>query len=104
VNPASRSAIYEEANLYGGETMATHHEPQTGPATHVPSVAGTGAASFWTSISLDELARQQVVAPVSNLDEISDLWPADDDPDDLMRFVLSERHARRVAALGEHGR
>ena len=45
--------------------------------------------------SLDELIRQQGVAPVSNLDELSDLWPGNDDPDDLMRYVLEERAERR---------
>lgn len=44
---------------------------------------------------LDGLIRQQGVAPVSNLDELSDLWPANDDPDDLMRYVLEERAERR---------
>ena len=44
---------------------------------------------------LDELIRQQGVAPVYDLDELSDLWPAKDDPDDLMRYVLEERAERR---------
>lgn len=33
------------------------------------------------AIVLDELIQQQGVVPVSNLDEISDLWLGDDDPD-----------------------
>ncbi len=49
--------------------------------------------------SLDELIRQQSVAPVSNLDELSDLWPANDDPDDLMRYVLEERAERRCLPI-----
>lgn len=55
-----------------------------------PNVIDEDAAA-----SLDELIRQQGVAPVSNLDELSDLWPANDDPDDLMRYVLEERAERR---------
>ena len=55
------------------------------------------------AIALDELIQQQGVAPVSNLDEISDLWPGDDDPDRLMRYVLEERaERRRLPAEGEH--
>ena len=45
--------------------------------------------------ALDELIQQQGVAAVSNLDELSDLWPGDDDPDHLMRYVLEERAERR---------
>jgi len=32
--------------------------------------------------------------PISNLDELSDLWPADDDPDRLLRHLLNERAER----------
>jgi predicted DNA-binding antitoxin AbrB/MazE fold protein len=55
----------------------------------MPSVA------FWKSQSLDELAAQQGVSPVSDLDEISALWPADDDPDELLEHVQHERELRR---------
>lgn len=52
-------------------------------------------ADFWKSISLEELAEQQGVSAASNLDEISALWPADDDPDQLLRHILFERSERR---------
>jgi hypothetical protein len=45
---------------------------------------------------LDEMIREQGVSQVSDLDEISDLWPADDDPDGLMHYVLEERKERRI--------
>jgi hypothetical protein len=44
---------------------------------------------------LDELIRQQHVSPIKNLDEVSRLWPADDDPDLLLDYVLNERIERR---------
>ena len=50
------------------------------------------------SPSLEELATRQGIAPVTNLDELSGLWPADDDPDRFMSFVISERQARRDRA------
>jgi hypothetical protein len=50
---------------------------------------------FWKPTSLDELVEQQGITPVSNLDEISDLWPADDDPDLLLKYILEERAERR---------
>lgn len=54
------------------------------------------------AIALDELIQQQRVAPVSNLDELSDLWPGDDDPEQLMRYLLEERaERRRLPAEGE---
>ena len=49
------------------------------------------AISFWKSISLKELAEQQGVSAADDLDEIAALWPADDDPDDLLRHLLGER-------------
>jgi hypothetical protein len=45
-------------------------------------------------LTLEELAKQQAVEPVRNLDEIAALWPVDDDPDESLRFILDERKAR----------
>ena len=53
--------------------------------------------SFLSSLSLKELAEQQKVSPVEDLDEISALWPVDDDPDKLMDHILADRSARRPA-------
>ena len=62
--------------------------------------AAPESAPFWKSLSLDELAEQQGVEAVSDLDEISALWPVDDDPDELLRHVLHEREARRALTDG----
>jgi hypothetical protein len=43
---------------------------------------------------LSRLIAEQGVTPIEDLDELAALWPADDDPDGLMNFVLSERQAR----------
>lgn len=51
--------------------------------------------SFWESASLEELAEEQGTAVVSDLDSIAALWPADDDPDALLDFILDERRERR---------
>ncbi|HEV3079304.1 MAG TPA: hypothetical protein VGY66_05970 [Gemmataceae bacterium] len=48
-------------------------------------------------LSLEELAEQQGVTPVQDLQEVSQLWPVDDDPDELLRFILRERRNRRQA-------
>jgi hypothetical protein len=58
------------------------------------------AAPFWQSLALDKLAEQQGVGAVEDLDEISALWPVDDDPDDLLCHVLHERAARRALEDG----
>ena len=47
------------------------------------------------SASLDELVKQQGVSVASDLDEISVLWPTDDDPDELLRYIGLERNERR---------
>ena len=36
---------------------------------------------------LNRLVAEQGVTPIHNLDELSALWLADDDPDALMNFV-----------------
>ena len=53
------------------------------------------AISFWESVSLEELAAQQSVSTVNDLDEITSLWPNEDDPDELLRHVFAERAERR---------
>lgn len=47
------------------------------------------------SQSLQDLMEDQVVKPVFDLDSISSLWPVDDDPDELLRFIAAERKRRR---------
>lgn len=64
--------------------------------TDLPEATLSEAVPFWESLSLDELAQRQGVGPVSDLDEISARWPEDDDPDELVEHVLSERAARRT--------
>ena len=44
--------------------------------------------------ALSQLIAQQGVSPISDLNELAALWPANDDPDALMNFVLTERQAR----------
>jgi hypothetical protein len=55
----------------------------------------------WEHLSLEELARRQGVEPARNLEEIAGLWPVDDDPDELLRFILDERKARRDRDRGQ---
>jgi hypothetical protein len=47
----------------------------------------------WDHLSLEELAEQQGVKPVNNLEEVASLWPVDDDPDELLRFILDLKQA-----------
>ena len=53
------------------------------------------AATEGAATSLRELIEQQGVSPVNNLDELSDLWPVDDDPDLLLQHILTDRAERR---------
>ena len=43
---------------------------------------------------LSRLIAEQGITPINNLDELAALWPADDDPDALMNYLLAERQAR----------
>ena len=48
-------------------------------------------ASFWYSLTLEELAARQGVTPADDLEAISALWPTDDDPAALLAHIAQER-------------
>ena len=50
---------------------------------------------------LARLIAEQGVKPIGDIDELADQWPADDDPDALMNFLLSERRARNLPTEGQ---
>jgi hypothetical protein len=52
-------------------------------------------APFWQSLTIEELAEQQGLSAVVDLDAIAALWPANDDPNRLLRYILTERAKRR---------
>jgi hypothetical protein len=52
--------------------------------------------------TLGRLIAEQGVTPIDDLDELAALWPADDDPDALMNYVLSERQARLQLNAEDH--
>ena len=53
------------------------------------------ARSFWSSLSLTELAQAQGIAPVDDLEALAALWPSENDPDELLEHLLADRAARR---------
>ena len=59
-----------------------------------PIIEQQKMATEEASPSLQELIEQQGVSPINNLDELSDLWPADDDPDLLLQHILADRAER----------
>jgi len=75
-------------------TTVTAPDERSQHPTGTKGVA-TGAVSHWQSLSLEALAQLQGVGPVSDLDAIGALWPEDDDPDQLLEHILTERSARR---------
>ena len=52
--------------------------------------------------TIERLIAEQGVTPVDDLDQLAALWPADDDPDALMNYVLSERKARVELDAEDH--
>jgi len=57
------------------------------------------------AVALQSLIEQQEVSPNHDLERLSDLWPADDDPDLLLNFVLEERtERRRLQVEREHSK
>ncbi|HEY6232565.1 MAG TPA: hypothetical protein VIW64_14980 [Pyrinomonadaceae bacterium] len=52
--------------------------------------------------AIEQLIVAQDVRPITDLDQLAALWPADDDPDALMNYVLSERQARILLHTEDH--
>ncbi|MEO6724833.1 MAG: hypothetical protein ABIU20_10580 [Blastocatellia bacterium] len=48
---------------------------------------------------LQLLIDQQGVEPITDLNKLSALWPTNDDPDELLAFILTERNERRLVTL-----
>ena len=84
-----------------GEVVREKAEAGTAGAE---STQSDRARSFWSSLSLTELAEAQAVAPVDDLEAIAALWPSDDDPDELLDHLLAERAARRRMVGSDPGR
>ena len=83
-------------NAFGdGEVVREKTEADTSGAE---STQSDRARSFWSSLSLTELAEAQGVAPVEDLEGMAALWPSDDDPDEVLAHILAERAARRRVA------
>jgi hypothetical protein len=55
---------------------------------------------FWRTIPLEDLIHEQQIEAADDLDELSALWPGEEDPEALLHFVLDERHERGQLAPG----
>ena len=65
------------------------------PPSNNHSTPQAPAMPFWSSMSLEDLATQQGIGPVTDLDQLAELWPGDDEQDDLLEHLLAERAHRR---------
>lgn len=65
--------------------------------THIAPARGVVAepdprfGGFWDNLSVDELARRQGVAPVTDLDSLAGDWPEDESVDDFLAMVREVR-------------
>jgi hypothetical protein len=48
-------------------------------------------AEFWRDKTLEELAREQGVQPIKNLNELAIDWPEEDSVDELLALVREVR-------------
>ena len=61
----------------------------------IQTLESGGATATSAAHILQQLIDQQGVKPISDLNELSALWPADDDPDELLAFLATERRERK---------
>lgn len=90
---------YQEKTMSESETkgMIVRISAEQRRAAPPSAAAATQEVPFWESMTLDELADLQGVSAVDDLDQLSALWPVDDDPDELLHHVLHERGALHPA-------
>ena len=56
------------------------------------------AASFWTTRSIEDLAREQHIPVVTNLEALAvPEWPSDETADDLITYVREQRRTDATA-------
>ena len=54
--------------------------------------------NFWNSRTIDEIIREQQIAPIDDLRTLAfPDWPEDESVDEFLKFVYSQRHADRDA-------
>lgn len=67
-------------------------------------ISAEAGASFWDSLSLDELAERLQVEPASDLDSLAAAWPEEEPFDDALAELLEDRGERRRKARESAGR
>lgn len=67
------------------------------PTQDRPAVEAAELSSFWKPVSLEQMAKLQGVQPAEDLDAIAALWPMDEDPDQLLSYILQQRMLRRAS-------
>jgi hypothetical protein len=62
------------------------------------SPLAAGSAAFWRSVSIEEVVREQKVAPVTDVSSLAMTdWPEDETADEVIAFVREQRRADREA-------
>jgi hypothetical protein len=89
---ADRERRAELDVTFYGQTLSAKPDVRAAP----PSVE----SSFWRSASLDELAADQGVLPITDISELDGVWSEGDVFDDALSEVLLDRAQRR----GDEGR
>ena len=102
LNGDREAAMAESTGVSEGRDVAC--EKAGANTADAESTQSDRARSFWSSLSLTELAEAQGVAPVDDLESIAALWPSDDDPDEVLAHILAERAARRRVARSDTDR
>ena len=66
-----------------------HHDEATGD--------GSSASDFWQPRTLETLAAEQDVPPVTNIRELAAAWwPSDETANDLIAFIRQQRDEDRL--------
>jgi hypothetical protein len=73
--------------------VAVLDTPVTLPdGTRVRVEVETAGSKFWSGKTVEELAREQGIGPITNLAKLAIDWPKEDSVDELLSLVREVRH------------
>lgn len=90
VQVSGRRSVGGEPQIVEVEQLEIRRLDRGSPASQGGREEWNLGPPFDESPSLEVLAREQGVRPIGDIDALSDLWPRDDDPDELLAFIIDD--------------
>jgi hypothetical protein len=109
-SPPPRGRVHSDrgtmAGLEGGRTLSQKPPVSAGtqqatPTTQRDEAPASSRDAFWTSRTLEELAKEQGVRPISDIGELMGGWPKDEIDDGFEDAVRAWRQGDLLLGHGQ---